>query len=239
MKKCFLIQPGAFGDIFICAPIAKFYYDLGYEIIWPTRKKFAGVISHLPYVKHIELNEKVLHSDWLKSDTIKCLDICYKMKPDLVLNLADRGPHPVAQLPYEHAEQTKYRISNMDFDAKHTLSWSRDLQKENEIYEKFVGKETDYVVAHLTSSHGDKADMPKIDKKIIEIEPFPNDNIVGWYKVIMKSNAVYCTESSIHCFIDGFIKSLNKEKYLLSRIGPNSNGEELTVSKYWDKRYMR
>jgi hypothetical protein len=238
MKKCLLIQPGAFGDLFVCAPIAKFYYDLGYEVIWPTRKKFAGVMSHFPYVKNIELDERVLHSDWLKSDTIKCLDICDKIKPDIVLNLADRGPHPVAQLPHEHPEQTKYRLSNVNFDFKNTLNWKRNLQKENEIYEKFVGDETDYVVAHLTSSDGHKTDLPKIDKKIIEIEPFSNDNIVGWYKVIMKSSAIYCIESSVHCFIDGFVKLFSKEKYLLSR-GCLSNGTNLTVSKYWNKKYMR
>jgi len=239
MKKCLLIQSGAFGDLFICAPIAKYYHDLGYEVFWPTRKKFAGVVSHFPYVKHILLNEEELHSDWLRSDTIKCLRLMDQTKFDLVLNLADRGPHPTAQLPYEKLDQTKYRLSNVDFSLKNSLVWDRNETIENEIFEKFVGDEKDYVFVHRTSSDNNFAEIPKeISGKIVEIQEYPNDDIVGWYKVIMNAKAVFCVESSVQSFIDGFVTSLPCPAYLLSRPTLNS-GQTYTVAQHWDKRYLK
>jgi hypothetical protein len=239
MKKCLLIQPGAFGDLFICAPIAKHYADLGYEVSWPTREKFSGIMGHFPYVKNTKLDERVLDPDWLRSDVIKCLEISESPKPDLVLNLADRGPHPTGQQSWEKFEETKYRLSKVPFEEKHSLVWARDEKKENEIYEKFVGDKEDYIFAHLTNSTSERVGLPIAENiKIVEMEEVEGDNIVGWYKVIKNASAVYCVESSIHCFIDGFVKDLKCPKYLLSRPTLQA-GQSYTVSKYWDKRFMR
>jgi hypothetical protein len=239
MNKCLLIQPGAFGDLFICAPIAKHYADLGYEVIWPTREKFSGVMSHFSYVENTKLDERVLDPDWLRSDVIKCLEIAESIKPDLVLNLADRGPHPTAELPWEKFEQTKYRLSDLDFEVKHSLEWNRDIEKETEIYNEFVGDEKEYVFAHLTNSNSPKVEIPAtLNQKVVEMQEVPDDNIVGWYKVIMNAKAVYCVESSIHCFIDGFIKDLSCPKYLLSRPTLNK-GQTYTVSNHWRKDYLK
>jgi len=239
MKKCLIIQPGAFGDLFISAPIAKYYSSLGYEVIWPTRKKFSRIINYFPYVTNIILDERVLDTDWLRSDVIKCLELSQSLNPDLILNLADRGPHPTAELPWEKFEQTKYRLAEIDFDIKHTLEWSRDIDKENEIYDNFVDDEADYVVAHLESSNSDKAELPlALNKKVIEIQEFNDDNIVGWYKVIKNAQAIYCVESSVHCFIDGFVRDLDCDKYLLSRSTLQQN-QTYTVSNYWKKDYLK
>tara|TARA_R110001606_G_scaffold250870_1_gene398908 strand:+ start:2230 stop:2949 length:720 start_codon:yes stop_codon:yes gene_type:complete len=239
MKKCLLIQPGAFGDLFISAPIAKHYADLGYEVIWPTRKKFSHVMQHFSYATNTILDDRVLDSDWLRSDVIKCLELAHSLKPDLILNLADRGPHSTAELSWEKFEQTKYRLADLDFELKHDLDWLRDIEKENEIYDHFVGDEKDYVLAHLTSSNNDKAELPKkINKKVIELQEFKDDNIVGWYKVIKNARAIYCVESSVHCFIDGFVKSLDCGKYLLSR-STLQKGQTYTVSNYWKKDYLK
>ena len=35
MKRIGILQPGRLGDIIICLPIAKHYFDLGYKVIWP------------------------------------------------------------------------------------------------------------------------------------------------------------------------------------------------------------
>ena len=42
-----MIQPGAFGDIIVCAPIAKAYSDAGYDVYWPVRKQFLDMVSGL------------------------------------------------------------------------------------------------------------------------------------------------------------------------------------------------
>ena len=114
MKKTLLmIQPGAFGDIFVCAPIAKFYHEIGYEIYWPTAERFRSTIEKFPYVNHVILGDDERDSDWLKSDVLKCLDIQKILDPDIVLNLADRGPHTTAERPGETYEQPKYRLAGV------------------------------------------------------------------------------------------------------------------------------
>ena len=63
-----LIQPGAFGDLFVCAPIAEWYAKQGYEIFWAVQKKFESTLKRFDYVTPIILSEDVIDPDWLRSD---------------------------------------------------------------------------------------------------------------------------------------------------------------------------
>ena len=49
-RKAVLIQPGKLGDIIICAPIAKHYSEMGYEVYWPVFDNFYDVVSRFDYV---------------------------------------------------------------------------------------------------------------------------------------------------------------------------------------------
>lgn len=238
-KTLLLIQPGAFGDIFTCAPIAKHYSDLGYTVYWPTTNKFKPTVNYFDYVEHIMLDDAVLHPDWLRSDVIKCLKLIPKLNPTKILNLADRGPHPTAQMGYEKAEEAKYRLSELDFDVKNTLVWSRNLDKENELYDRVVGDCGEYIVGHLVSSRNDRTSIPTNEKrKLIEIQEIVGFGIPDWYKIIKNAKAVYCVESSVQCFIDGFSKDLKSPKYLLSR-STLKPGTRYTISKNWSLDYMK
>ena len=76
--RCLLIQPGAFGDIFLCAPIAKYYSDAGYKVDWPVTKKFLPTLKYFPYVNPILLSEDILDQDWLRSDVMKILPMMFQ-----------------------------------------------------------------------------------------------------------------------------------------------------------------
>ena len=231
MKKLLLIQPGAFGDIFVCAPIAKWYADRGYEIHWPVRQKFIPTLSYFDYVKPIILSEEVLHHDWLRSDVMKILPILDQY--DKVLNLADRGPHPTAQLiGLENFEQCKYRLSEVPFTEKNNLVWTRNFEKEQEL-QKLLNVTGDYCVAHLTNSHGDKAAIPREKLPVIEIIPINGFNIPDWFTIVKKAKRVYCVESAVHQFIDGTLKNYSEHNILLKK-GPVHEGTRHTISKYWN-----
>lgn len=232
-KKCLLIQPGAFGDIILCAPIAKIYYDNGYEVHWPVTKKFISIIERFEYIKPILLDDRILHTDWLKSDVIKCLEYLNQNNFDIVLNLADRGPHPMANRPDETFEQCKYRLSNIPIQYKHFLSWTRNIDKENELYNKMV-QHSDYVLIHRISSNGVIPPLPSnIKYPIVEINIIDGFDIFDWYKVIINAKEIYCVESSIQQFIDGIISDVKDiPKYLLSRQS-GINFVRTTYSPYW------
>lgn len=237
-KNCLIIQPGPFGDIFLCAPIAKIYYDNGYKIFWPCTKKFIGLLEKFEYVTPILLSEEVLDADWLRSDVIKCLEYENKNNFDIVLNLADRGPHPTAERPGENFEICKYRLSSIPIEYKHTLEWKRDTKKEDELYNMLV-KEKDYVLAHLTSSRGDRAKLPNhIKYPVVEVKEIPGFEIFDWYKIIINAKEIYCVESAIHQFMDGFVHDITDiPKYLLSRSTLGSL-KRYTYSPYWKTDYL-
>lgn len=226
-----MIQPGAFGDIIICAPIAKWYADAGYDVYWPAREKFLHkMIEPLGYVHPILLDERVLHEDWLRSDVIKCLEIAGQY--DYVLNLADRGPHPTAELPGEGFEKAKYRIANVPFEEKYTFMWNRDHVKENYVYDLYVnlpGHEK-YAFVHNTSSDLKIVDLPNIDLPVVICEDFnPDYNIYDWWKVIANAEEIYVTESSIWAFCDGILDDITENRYIIDRDMRGCN----TVSSHW------
>lgn len=232
MKKLLLIQPGAFGDIIVCAPIAKWYADKGYEVYWPIREKFMSVLKEFPYVTPLILSEETLHDDWLRSDVLHILPMTKNY--DKVINLADRGPHAPAQGLYESFEQCKYRLAEVPFEEKHKLQWTRDKKREDEIYDRYV-KSSEYVFVHNTSSNKERVAIPtSVNKPIVLCDDPEGYNIFDWYKVAINASEIYCTESSIWAFLDGIVNDTIEERYLL----PRNKMSGSTVSSYWKKEYL-
>jgi len=232
--KCLIIQPGPYGDIIVVAPIAKYYADRGYEVYWPCRQEFHDTIKKFPYVNPLLLNEDILHEDWLRSDVMKIWPSTVDY--DLVINLADRGPHPTAQMYWENFEECKYRLGQVPITEKHKLSWTRDIDKENELYDMVVPKDTEYAFCHNDTSDTKnipipvEINIPKVKCQIVE-----GFSIFDWYKVIVNAKEIYTVESSVHQFMDGFIKDIKtEERYLISR-GSNNR----TLSKFWNKKFYK
>lgn len=238
-KNCLIIQPGAFGDIILCAPIAKIYSDNGYKVYWPITTKFLSTIQRFEYVTPIVLDDRNLDPDWLRSDVIKCLEYKYDIDFDIILNLADRGPHPMAEKPGENFELCKYRLSNIPIEYKHHLSWKRNIEKENALYDSLI-KENKYILAHLESSRGDIANLPNhLSLPIVEVKPIDGFDIFDWFKIIINASEIYCVESSVHQFMDGILEHLqNTPKYLLSR-STLGNLKRYTYSPYWKNDYLK
>jgi hypothetical protein len=236
MKKCILIQPGSFGDIFLCAPIAKWYADRDYRVDWPVTKKFLPLLAAFSYVNPIKISEESLHSDWLRSDVMKILPMIPNY--DKVINLADRGPHPTSQLASENFEQCKYRLAEVAFSEKNKLSWERNINKEQKLF-NFLGLSTkdQYALVHKEDSSGAVATVPPMSMKVVEVRPVENYSILDWFEVFKNASEIYCVESSIHQFLDGAIEHITDKRFLLKRpsITPNYR---FTVSTNWDLRFI-
>jgi len=234
MKKLLLIQPGAFGDLFVCAPIAKWYADRGYEVHWPVTEKFLPIVKSFDYVKPILLPDDSLHPDWLRSDIMKILPLVDQY--DKVVNLADRGPHPTAQRPEENFELCKYRLAEVPFEEKNKLVWTRNLEKEGALYEHLNIKGP-YAVVHTEDSLGQKADLPSISHQIIEIKKLQDYNIQDWFLVLSNAQEIYCVESAPHQFMDGICDKLTEKRFLLKRPAV-AEGCRFTVSNSWNLKYI-
>jgi len=49
-KKKLIIQPGKMGDLVITTPIAKYYSELGYDIVWPVFDNYRNYFDAFDYV---------------------------------------------------------------------------------------------------------------------------------------------------------------------------------------------
>ena len=245
-----LVQPGAFGDIFACAPIAN-HFDLnGYNVIWPARHKYISTLDRLYAVSPLEIPDTNYHEDWMRSDVYYIYNTVIpqlrRTYADLIsiLNLADRGPHPTAQRADENFEECKYRISGLSMDAvKHSLKFKMSPSIEH-LYKLKVSDmglySKEYSLVHLTDSFGNRTERPPIKGPVVEVTEVPGYSIFDYYGIAMNAKAIYCIESAFHQFIDGIATKLidnNVKLYLLKRHGILP-GYRYTVSKYWDKTYI-
>lgn len=244
--KILIIQPGLFGDIFICAPIAKWYHDQGYEVYWPARRHFVdGLMSRLTeYVTPLYLEDSLPQSDprWFKNDWALCINHRDSVRDssagyDFTIDLAGPFHMQTAALPNQRFEQIKYRHANVPFGERHNLAWKRDRVKEDWIYDHFVNLpgHSRYAFVHNDTSWGTSATskLPHISLPIVEARPVDGFSVVDWYRVIVNASEIYVTESAFLAFCDGIISDLPMEKFLL----PRSSGI-YTVSENWDKRYI-
>ena len=61
-KRALIVQPGKMGDVILLSPVAKHYYDQGYEIDWPVFSNFVSYFEQIPYVDAIDFGLKLADS---------------------------------------------------------------------------------------------------------------------------------------------------------------------------------
>jgi hypothetical protein len=242
--KVFIGQPGAFGDLLVCAPIAKHYADAGYEVFWPVGDEHLSIIEKFSYVTPIRLPDLTLvkHDDprevKMISNVIMGMQLAEQMEGEF-LNLADRPiPSSMPEDTGETPEEKKYRIAEVPWEKKYTLEWTRDIEKENELFD-LVTDAKDYIFCHLDQSDGTGCDLPDStdNRNIVNCVPIDGYNILDWYRVIIEASEIYCIESSIQCFVDGLGSSVSSDKkFLLPSKGvfPTLKPGQ-TLSKTWTR----
>jgi hypothetical protein len=235
-KTCVIVQSLGLGDAIICGPIAEFYHKLGYTVYWPSREPFLQILRKYPYVVPVELSGEVRHSDSLRSDRIKTLELDIYKNADLILDLADRGEEQ-EQKPWENFEQFKYKKAAIPLENKHFLNWTRNHFKEKALKD-LVCPPGDYVFAHRGSSHNDLAEFPAEETRpVVEVREIEGFDIFDWFLIIKNSAAIYCTESCFQTFVDGAINHFPQPKYLLRRSSLNP-GERYVIGDKWDHKYI-
>ena len=234
--KIFIGQPGGFGDIIICAPIAKHYYDEGHEIYWPIGVEHLSLLQKFSYVTPLPLPNIALVNYPDSGESIFTSRMLMgKNLADAMgaqyLNLGDRPVTP--RLDGETVEEKKYRVGEVDFEKKYRLEWTRDEDKENKLYEHVVSSH-EYVFTHMHQSDKSYGSLPAEEiRDVVECCPIPGYDILDWYKVITNAQAVYCIESSLQCLVDALGKTI-ENKYILS----TKDGISTTTSRDWNRKYL-
>jgi hypothetical protein len=212
MKKLGIIQPGKIGDIIICLPIAKWYSDRGYEIIWPIDGNIIeNFVDYVPYVKFIPAN----------FDCNLARQLCYNENCNTIIDVSFTIPNAnnfntsnyLSQKEVEFDEY-KYKIANVPFEEKWNLNIVRNLRREQELYKKLVYK--DYVVVQWNGSDCRRTaqfDNPQ-NYQILEISPVTS-SIFDWITILQNSKFLVLIDSSIANLTEQL--RLPNKKYLLTR----------------------
>lgn len=207
MRKLGIIQPGKIGDIIICLPIAKWYYDKGYEIIWPIDENIISNFHskqwiYIPYVKFVPIRFDCNHA----------YEVCRLHECNTIIDLAFTIPgannsnsnwynHQIAQ----SFDEMKYHIADVPFEEKWTLDFVRNQDAENKLMAQVkdgTGRET-IVVQEQSSDQRRLVNYANSEKLLqrIDIKPI-SESIFDWYRILQESEKICVIESSMSNFID-------------------------------------
>lgn len=220
MQKLGIIQSRGLGDIFITLPIAKYYADLGYRVIWPICEEFhSHVVNSAPWVQWIPIptdnKGEFFYKEPMKRLTaLKCDEIqCYYQALNVVPELSK-----VPWFQVQKFDEFKYTKAGVPFLHKWRLKEcvTRNTQREDTLYNKLVTN-PNYVVYHTQgSTYSCAADLTSIpdDWQRIEITE-QTDCVLDWLKIIEGAQALILIDSIFSNLVDQL--DIDVDKYWIPR----------------------
>jgi hypothetical protein len=231
MKTIGIIQPGRLGDIFICLPIAKYYSDKGYKVYWPVMVDFVNLCHFIAdYALFIPVT----------SNVYKCVDEAQTALKDFkvtkIIDIAATFPGSNCTEEYvklgdgfgpEKFDEFKYRLAKVPFKNKWDLQYTRDLDRENEVYNLYV-KEKKYDVVSLKHSRGEANVQVLSKNQVIHINE--KHRIVDWRKVLEGAENIVLVDSAMANFVEQL--NLPNKKVLVHKPGQPTP----TFKNKWEMR---
>ena len=191
LKKLGIIQPGRIGDIIIVLPIAKWYYDLGYKIVWPVPSEYMNLFEYVNYVSAIDIG-RGLQGAYIKSKN--ALD---KEGLDFEIDLGigfglDESNWKKSGLSFD---EWKYKEAGVPFEERFNLFIHRKHQTELDLEQKLKLEErTSFSLTHSVGSKGSVAfGIPDS----IEIKPIQGFTVFDWIGLIERCTQIYCVDSCV------------------------------------------
>lgn len=219
MPKLGIIQSRGLGDIVIALPIARYYYDQGWDVHWPICREF------LPHVRH-----HVPWVNWLAVQTDpgsffydQPMRLLQKLNCDEILPLyqALTGHKFHEELYFQQTkfDQYKYIRAQVPFLNKWRLSGciTRNHPAEQQLYDRLITKEK-YCVVHLEGSdHKAQFDYSMIpdDWATIEITDKATDSIFNWLTILERAESIVCVDSVFANLVDQM--NMQNDKYFIPR----------------------
>lgn len=217
-KRLLLNQPGKVGDILICAPIAQ-YFSGEYFVDWYCPEKYHSLFKHLPYANPV--------SGFKERDYQKVIDLSFGLggKPE--------GWWKQNKQRFNSFVEAKYELAGLPVQLKSQLKWTRDVTRENALYE-IIKKDQkfDYILVHSSSDYGTPITVE--GKHMVKFQPVLDFTIFDWYKVIQNAKEVHCIDSSLCNFIDMIPDLKPKIFYYKTDRVPNKWDETL-LTKNWTR----
>jgi hypothetical protein len=219
-KRLGIIQSRGLGDIVIALPIARHYYDQGWEILWPICAEFIHNFKDtVPWVKWIPVTTD--QGSFFYDQPMKALKN-FKCDEIICLYQALTGHPEFQEEPYFQLtkfDQYKYLKANVPFVKKWSLAEciTRDPQREQALYDTVI-ENPEYVVMHLEGSDRrvefDRSIIPE-GWQHVEIKARDGVTIFDWLKIIEGAQSIICIDSVFSNLIDQL--GLGEDRYFIPR----------------------
>lgn len=186
MRKLGIIQPGKIGDIIICLPIAKWYHNKGYQVIWPVdRNIINNFIGYVDYVDFIPVN----------FDCEQAKMACYQNNCNTIIDLSFTIPNANNMNSSNYLQQElfsfdefKYHIADVPFEEKWNLDIIRNSSREKELFDSLYKNQNYVVVQENSSDRNRKVSWENTEKLRVDIEPFKSQSVFDWLTVLEKAD---------------------------------------------------
>lgn len=209
------------GDILFCEPIAKYYHNNGEnEIIWPIAGDFLWLREYFPYINFVnwqEFNfpyESTYHGQVTENE----IHVPLRFANPIVRNL-----HPHDYSDQFHTMVDKYRMVNLPLDMWKTMTWIRNNQREDELYNMLV-QDTNYILVNNMWSDGVlniQINNPD-NHQIVYMNRVPGYTMLDWAKVIENANQIY-TVSTSNLFLIETLSIKATDVYIYPRLPRENN----------------
>lgn len=225
-----IVLPEKIGDVIICLPIAKHFYDLGYELYWPIcNKLISNFKSYVDYVNFIPLysNDKINESfTILKGLECEILDLSFNSSG----SWNNENTKKYKNQMEKSFDEFRYDLANVDFNKKWDLKFRRNVQKEEELYKKLINKEKYAVIQKHSSDCVIKTEINYngYDGQILEIKPY-TESVLDWITILEKADRICIIESCFNNLIDQLNIKNNKQILLLKH---GYYGEQLKDGRF-------
>lgn len=219
-KKLALIQSRGLGDLVIALPIARHYYDQGWEIYWPVVEEFVSSMAPAaPWVNWIPIpydppgryfyDVPMQRLKNLKIDEIICLYQALTGHPEFS-----------EEIYFQHTkfDQYKYIRAGVPFLKKWTLADCiiRNTDREQALYDRVI-RNPNYAVVHLQGSdYRASVDLSIIpsDWQTVEITQI-TDNIWDWLTILERAQSLILVDSVYANIVDQM--NIGTDRYFLRR----------------------
>lgn len=219
-RRLGIIQSRGLGDLVIALPIARHYYDQGWDIYWPIEESFMySMTEGAPWVKWIPVpfdapGRYFYDVPMERLKNFRCDEILC-----LYQHLTGHAFSEERYFQYTSFDQYKYIKAGVPFLKKWHLEEciTRNAQREQALKDLVVTN-PDYVVTHLEGSSARASYDPGLIPsgwQVVEIKPMEGYTIWDWIKVIEGAQSVIMIDSVYANLVDQL--GLGTDRYFIQR----------------------
>lgn len=213
-RRLGIVQPGRIGDVIICLPIAKWYADRGYYVIWPVASYIAEqMINYIDYVHFIPISglDCAISRNILYANCNTVIDLAFSFPNSTPFNDSIYA----AQKSLKTFDEIKYDIANVPFSEKWNLTFKRNKVAEEALYDGLVSG-VPYTLIHLEGSTQSVECIPSGHQHVVHVKPL-SKSLFDWCGIIERADCIVAVDSCLANLVEQ--SGLNQcSKKLIKRV---------------------